>query len=63
MITITAKPQSAGAEYTAEQRRAIDARLAAAKKSPTHGPFAAAEAIRFLKNELKLRRRKSRKTG
>jgi bifunctional DNA-binding transcriptional regulator/antitoxin component of YhaV-PrlF toxin-antitoxin module len=61
MITITAKPPSASEEYTPEQRRYIDARLAEAKKSPIHGPFTAAEAVRFLKKELKSRRRNARK--
>ena len=54
-ITITAID-----EYTPEQRRFINARLAKAKKSPTHGPFTAAQATLFLKNELKARTQKSR---
>lgn len=63
MITITAKPPSADDEYTPEQRRLIDARLAVAKKSRIYGPFTAAEATRFLKNEIKLRKRKPREAG
>ncbi|MBZ5609634.1 MAG: hypothetical protein LAP38_15340 [Acidobacteriia bacterium] len=62
VITITAKPPSADGEYTREQRRLIDARLAAAKQSPVYGPFTAAQATRFLKNEIKSRRKRPTKT-
>ncbi len=63
VITITAKPPSADSEYTPAQRRLIDARLAAGKKSATYGPFTANQAVRFLKSEIKARRRKTRKAG
>lgn len=63
VITITAKPPSAASEYTPEQRRLIDARLADAKKGLTHGPFTAAQAARFLRNEIKARTKKPSKTG
>ena len=61
MITITAKPPAADDEYTPEQRRVIDARLAKAAKSPAYGPFTAAQATRFLRAELKARGRKFKK--
>jgi hypothetical protein len=57
-ITITAVDG-----YTPEQRRIIDARLAKAKRSLTHGPFTAAQATLFLKNELRARSKKSRKSA
>jgi hypothetical protein len=61
VITITAKPPSADDEYTPEQRRIIDARLAKAAKSPAYGPFTAAQATRFLHAELKARGKKIKK--
>ncbi len=61
MITITAKPPAADGEYTPEQRRVIDARLARAAKSPAYGPFTAAQATRFLRAELKARVKKIKK--
>ena len=61
VITITAKPPSADDEYTPAQRRAIDARLAEATKSRSHGPFSAAQATQFLKRELKARRKNAPK--
>jgi bifunctional DNA-binding transcriptional regulator/antitoxin component of YhaV-PrlF toxin-antitoxin module len=63
VITITAKPPSAAAEYTPEQRRVIDERLAEAKKGRTYGPFTASQATRFLRNEIKARARRPNKTG
>ena len=59
VITITPKPPSADDEYSPEQRRLIDARLAAARKGPYSGPFDSADdAIKFLRKEIR-----SRKTG
>jgi hypothetical protein len=63
VITITAKPPSANDEYTAAQRRAIDARLSQAKAGKRYGPFTADEAEAFLKTELKARRKKSPKAS
>ena len=58
VITITAKPPVAD-EYTAEERRAIDARLSEARKGPYYGPFSTAdEAVKFLRGEIR-----ARKTG
>lgn len=59
VITIRAKRPSSVDEYTPEQRREIDARLAAARRTRTHGPFTAAQAAEFLKSEITARRRKS----
>lgn len=39
VINIVPKPPAADYEYTPEQRRAIDARLASARKGPYCGPF------------------------
>lgn len=51
-------------EYTADQRRAIDARLREARKGPYHGPFQTAdEAIKFLRKEIRGRKARKRKTG
>jgi len=61
VITITAKPPSADDEYTPEQRRIIDARLAKAAKTPAYGPFTAAQATRFLHAELKARGKRIKK--
>jgi bifunctional DNA-binding transcriptional regulator/antitoxin component of YhaV-PrlF toxin-antitoxin module len=59
VITITPKPPAADDEYSPEQRRVIDARLAAVGKGPYYGPFDSAdEAIKFLRKEIR-----SRKTG
>ncbi|HTS47661.1 MAG TPA: hypothetical protein VMH05_06940 [Bryobacteraceae bacterium] len=63
VITITAKPPSAASEYTPDQRKLIDARLAEAKKGRTYGPYTAAQASQFLRNEIKTRTRKPSKTG
>jgi bifunctional DNA-binding transcriptional regulator/antitoxin component of YhaV-PrlF toxin-antitoxin module len=61
IINIIPKLPSAGDEYTSAQRRIIDAELAEAGKSPTHRPFTAAQATRFLKGELKARSQKSKR--
>jgi len=52
------KLPSAGDEYTPAQRRMIDAQLAEAAKGPTYGPFNPVQATRFLKAEIKARRKK-----
>ncbi|HEV8041736.1 MAG TPA: hypothetical protein VGP62_22860 [Bryobacteraceae bacterium] len=63
VITITAKPPATD-EYTSEQRRSIDARLAEARKGPYYGPFNTAdEAVRFLRKEVRARRTGKRKTS
>jgi len=62
IITITEKPPHADDEYTAGQRRAIDAQLSEADEGPFHGPFGSAnEMIAHVKGELK-RRRYAKKT-
>jgi bifunctional DNA-binding transcriptional regulator/antitoxin component of YhaV-PrlF toxin-antitoxin module len=60
IITITPKPLSADDEYTAEQRRVIDARLDKAdediKAGRFHGPFATAkEASAYIERAAKQR--------
>jgi hypothetical protein len=55
-IAIAAKPPAADEEYTAAQRRAIDAQLDKAAKGPFHGPFDTAdEMIADIKVQLKKR--------
>ena len=62
VITIVAKPDNAADDYTPEQRRLIDARLAQARKGPYYGPFASADkAITFLAQEIKVRKAKRSK--
>jgi len=62
VITITAKPESAEDEYTPEQRKHINARLAKAALSETIGPFdTAEEMIASINQELKKRRAAKRK--
>ena len=65
IITITGKPPVAVNEYTPEQRRIIDARLALAdedvKKGRVYGPFTAKEATGFLRAELKARAKKPKR--
>lgn len=50
-------------EYTPEQRRFIDQRLAEAdedrKNGRVYGPFTGPEAVRFLKKEIKARQKQS----
>lgn len=63
IISIIPKLPSAAAEYTAAQRRVIDARLDEAAKGPYHGPFETAdEAIKFLHKEARKRRVNKPKT-
>lgn len=63
IINIIPKLPSADDDYTPAQRKAIDARLAEARKGPYHGPFDSAdEAIRFLRKEIRSRKIK-RKTS
>jgi AbrB family looped-hinge helix DNA binding protein len=53
VITILPKCPNADDEYTPEQRRIIDARLAEAQEGPYHGPFKTADkAIAFLRKEI-----------
>jgi bifunctional DNA-binding transcriptional regulator/antitoxin component of YhaV-PrlF toxin-antitoxin module len=62
VITIVAKPDNAADEYTREQRRLIDARLAQARNGPYYGPFASADkTITFLAQEIKARKAKRSK--
>jgi bifunctional DNA-binding transcriptional regulator/antitoxin component of YhaV-PrlF toxin-antitoxin module len=62
VITIMPKVESADDEYTPEQRKKIDARLAEAALSETIGPFdTAEEMIASIKEELKKRRATQRK--
>ena len=66
LITIVPKLPAADDEYTPEQRRIIDARLAKAdddiKHGRVYGPFNTAdEAIKFLRKEIKARKAKQRK--
>ena len=62
VITITAKLPAADDEYTPEQRRVIDARIATARKGPYYGPFATAdEAVKFLRKEIRTRKTGKRK--
>jgi len=54
IISIIPELPSAGDEYTPEQKRVIDARLAEARKGPYYGPFdTAGKAIKFLRKEMK----------
>jgi AbrB family looped-hinge helix DNA binding protein len=63
IINIIPKLPTADDEYTPAQRRAIDARLAEARKGPYYGPFkTAGEAIAFLGQEIGKRKRAARKT-
>jgi bifunctional DNA-binding transcriptional regulator/antitoxin component of YhaV-PrlF toxin-antitoxin module len=63
IISIIPDLPSADDEYTPAQRRAIDTRLAAARKGPYYGPFKTAdEAITFLRSEVRSRKAAKRKT-
>jgi bifunctional DNA-binding transcriptional regulator/antitoxin component of YhaV-PrlF toxin-antitoxin module len=63
VINIIPKLPSADDEYTPEQRRVIDARLAEARKGPYYGPFETAdEAVKFLNNEIRKRKATKPKT-
>jgi bifunctional DNA-binding transcriptional regulator/antitoxin component of YhaV-PrlF toxin-antitoxin module len=56
VITILPKLPTADDEYTAEQRRSIDAQLDEAERGPFHGPFnTAEEMIAHMKSRLKKR--------
>jgi|SRR5579872_181206 len=62
VITIVPKAPLANDEYTPEQQRVIDARLAEARKGPYHGPFENAdEAVTFLRKEIRKRSSSKRK--
>ena len=66
LITIVPELPSANDEYTPEQRRIIDARLAKAdddiKNGRVYGPFDDVEdAIQFLRKEIKARKATKRK--
>ena len=44
-------------EYAPEDRRALDARLAMARKGPYYAPFETAdEAVKFLRSEIRKRK-------
>ena len=63
IINIIPKLPSADDEYTPQQRKVIDARLAEAKKGPYHGPFSTADAaIKFLNKEI-TKRKSNRKAS
>jgi bifunctional DNA-binding transcriptional regulator/antitoxin component of YhaV-PrlF toxin-antitoxin module len=63
IINIIPELPTAVDEYTPEQRRVIDARLAEARKGPYYGPFESAnEAIKFLRQQTRSRRTTKRKT-
>jgi len=56
IINIISELPSAADEYTPAQRRAIDAKLKAARKGPYYGPFDTAdEMIAHMKGELRKR--------
>ncbi|HEV2426538.1 MAG TPA: AbrB/MazE/SpoVT family DNA-binding domain-containing protein [Terriglobia bacterium] len=62
VINIIPELPSAAEEYTPAERRAVDLRLAEARKGPYFGPFSGAEdAITFLRKEIKARKRKERR--
>jgi len=62
LITIIPELPSADDEYTPEQRRIIDARLAEAGKGPYYGPFETAdEAVRFIRKQIRTRKAKPSK--
>ena len=61
VISIVPELPRADDEYTPAQRRIIDARLREARQGPYFGPFTTAEeAIAFLRNQVRKRRRKKR---
>ena len=63
VITILPKLPKADDEYTAAQRRVIDAQLDAAEKGPFHGPFKTADdMVAYVKGALKKRAATSRKS-
>jgi hypothetical protein len=59
VINIIPELPSSEDEYTPAERLAIDAQLAEARKGPYYGPFENADdAIKFLRKEIKARRRR-----
>ena len=63
VITILPKLPKADDEYTAAQRRVIDAQLDAAEKGPFHGPFKTADDMAaYVKGALKKRAATIRKS-
>lgn len=49
-------------EYTPEQRKMLDGRLAQARRGPYHGPFETADdAVKFLRKEILDRKTRKRK--
>src|SRR5947207_12214174 len=63
IINIIPKLPSADHEYTAAQRRIIDAQLAEARKGFYHGPFETADAaVTFLRREIRKRKGSKSKT-
>ena len=64
VITIVPKLPSADDEYSAIERRAIDAELERAAQGPYYGPFeTASEASQFLRKEIRKRRKSSTHRG
>ena len=63
IISIIPKLPPADDEYTATQRRAVDAQLDEAAKGPYYGPFETADdAIKFLRDEIRKRKPTKSKT-
>src|SRR3989442_2336366 len=68
VINIIPKLPTADDEYTPQQRRIIDARLAQSaedvKQGRTYGPFDSADvAIKFLHKEIRVRKTSKKKTA
>ena len=62
IINIIPNGAPAADEVPPKQRAIIDARLAAARKGPYHGPFKNADdAIEFLRKEVRSRRSKQKR--
>ena len=62
VITIVAESPDEPDEYTPDQRRIINARIAEARRGPYYGPFnTAGEAITFLHKEKRSRKVSSKK--
>ena len=63
IINIIPELPTADEEYTPAERRAIDARLAEARKGPYYGPFKTANhAVAFLRKEIGNRKAAKPKT-
>lgn len=61
VINIIPRLPTADNEYTPAERRALDSRLAEARKGPNYGPFETADdAVKFLRREIKARKTKER---